>query len=78
MGVNGRPMRACALSMPSETPRCSDQLNESSAAHATVEVAIAVLFKASFIDFLHHFLPRLETVRRRCEGDVAPDQNRLG
>jgi hypothetical protein len=43
---------AWALSTPSETPRCSDQLNDSSATHATVKVAIAVRFKATFMDFL--------------------------
>jgi len=58
-GVDGRSTRASALSTPSETPRCSDQLNDSSATQATVEVAIAVLFKTTFMDFLHRFTPLL-------------------
>jgi hypothetical protein len=64
-GVDGRSIRAWALSTPSETPRCSDQLNDSSATHATVEVAIAVRFKATFMDFLHRFTPHFETARPR-------------
>src|SRR5262249_37403250 len=49
-GVNGRPTRAWALSIDSETPRCSDQLKESNAAHAKVDVAIARFL--SFICFM--------------------------
>jgi len=59
-GVDGRSTRASALSTPSETPRCSDQLNDSSAIHATVKVAIAILFKTNFMDFLHRFTPLLD------------------
>jgi len=50
-GVDGRSTRASALSTPSETPRCSDQLNDSSATHATVDVATTVLFKTTFMIF---------------------------
>jgi hypothetical protein len=60
IGVDGRSTRAWALSTPSETPRCSDQLNDSSATHATVEVAIAVLFKVAFM----HFPPLHPTLKK--------------
>jgi hypothetical protein len=63
--VDGRLVSAWALSTPSETPPCSDQLNDSSATHANVEVAIAVLVKAAFMDFLHRFTAHIETVRPR-------------
>jgi hypothetical protein len=53
-GVNGRPTRAWALSTDSETPRCSDQLNESNVANAKAEVAIANVLKLIwFMDVLH-------------------------
>jgi hypothetical protein len=47
-------------------PRCSDQLNDSSATHATVEVAIADLIKAAFMEFLHRCTTHIETVRPRA------------
>ena len=57
-GGNGRPIRACALSTDRETPRCSDQLNESNVAHAKAEVAIAILpGDISFMAFLHYCAP---------------------
>jgi hypothetical protein len=47
--------RAWALSTDKETPRCSDQLNENSAAHATVEPAIASFERRiCFMDLLHY------------------------
>jgi hypothetical protein len=52
-----RALRASAISIPSETPSRSEQLNDSSATHATVEVAIAVFFKAIFMNFLHRPRP---------------------
>jgi len=45
-------------------PRCSDQLKDSSVTHATVEVAMAVLFKVAFMYFLHRFTPTLNKVRQ--------------
>jgi hypothetical protein len=65
--VNGRSIRAWALSTLSETPRCSDQLNESIATHATVEVAIAVLLKGTFMDFLP-----LQSSLADCTGTRKP------
>jgi hypothetical protein len=50
-------------------PPCSDQLNDSSATHATVEVAIAVLFKAIFMDFLHR------PTWKRCARDQPNGMN---
>jgi hypothetical protein len=49
MGVNGRPTRACALSTEIEMPPCSDQLKDSSAAHAKTDAAIATVFKFIFM-----------------------------
>jgi hypothetical protein len=57
--VDGRSTRASALSIPNETPRCSDQPNDSSTPHATAKVAITILFKTTFMDFLHRFTPLL-------------------
>jgi hypothetical protein len=60
-GVNGRPTRAWALSTDSETPRCSDQLKESNAAHAKVEVTIATFLRLiCFMDFTPLFPARLD------------------
>jgi len=57
IGVSGRPTRAWALSTDIETPRCSDQLNENSAAHATVEPAIASFVRCIFfMNLLHYWL----------------------
>jgi hypothetical protein len=56
--VNGRPTRAWALSIDSETPRCSDQPKESSAVHAKVAVAIAIFPRLNrFMAFLRYDLP---------------------
>lgn len=52
MGVDGRATRAWALSIDSDTPRCSDQPKESSVVHAKAVVAIAILAElTSFITF---------------------------
>jgi hypothetical protein len=60
-------MRAWALSIDSETPRCSDQLNESSAAHAKVVVAIAIFPKLiCFIIFLQYYLLLPAPWQRQC------------
>src|SRR6516225_4838920 len=69
MGVNGRPMRACALSTESETPCCSDQLKESSAVHAKVAVATAIFPRLiCFMAFLHYCLPETENVALAARG----------
>src|SRR4029079_1592101 len=50
-GVSGRPTRAWALSIDSETPPCSDQPKDTNAAHVKAEAARAV-FRACFMGFL--------------------------
>jgi hypothetical protein len=56
-------MRACALSIDSETPRCSDQPTENSVAQVKVVVAIAIFLKLAFMVFLQCYLPLAKTVR---------------
>src|SRR4029077_7715342 len=58
-------MRAWALSIDSEAPRCSDQPKESSAAHANVVVAIAIFPRLScLMAFLHYYLPLFKILAR--------------
>jgi hypothetical protein len=59
-GVNGRPTRAWALSIDSETPRCSDQPKESSAVHAKVAVAITIFPRLRGSSSRHSRLPAAE------------------
>jgi hypothetical protein len=57
-----------AFSIPTETPPCSDQLIESSAAHAAMELTIAVLFKASSMDFSVALNARAPCARDQTNG----------
>jgi hypothetical protein len=67
-------MRAWALSIDNETPRCSDQPKESRAVHAKVAVAIAIFPKLKcFMTFLQYYCPLLKTVRLGRWQSLAPE-----
>jgi len=77
----GRPTRARALSADSETPTYSVQPKESSAAHATVEPAIASFVRRiRFMDLPHYWLAPFPQGRALCqiEGSTTDFRARMG
>jgi hypothetical protein len=69
-GVNGRPTRAWALSTESETPPCSDHPNDSNAAQAKAEVAIASFLKVICMAFSRSL--QAPTLKQSASAEMIP------